>query len=241
MFFDFNQIYVFTDFDGTITKLDIGDELFIEFGTIEPYHSQLKSGEMLIHEYWHTVCNSLRDNANQQAIKNFAYAAETDAYFRQFAQYCQQNGMPLCVVSDGFDIYINAVLGKLELEWVEVKCNQMLFEEGKKAQPYFPRASESCSCLCASCKRNAILEDVPDDSLIVFIGDGYSDFCAAKHADVIFAKNELAAYCNENKIPHHPFASFFDVWQILDKLIKNRKLKIRNQALLLRKKAYETE
>ena len=231
------NIAVFTDFDGTITKLDIGDEIFKVFGEFEPHHSLLMEGTLGISEYWNIVCNSLR--VGKKEIEEFALKAETDMYFAKFAEYCKSNEIDIKVISDGFDAYIYPVLIQLGLDWVKVRCNSMKFLNGK-IEPVFPLASESCECLCASCKRNAMLNEVPEKTIIVFIGDGVSDYCAAEHADIIFAKGKLAAYCNANKLPHYPYNTFFDVIRIFEKIFPD-KLKQRNQADLLRRKAFETE
>ena len=60
------------------------------------------------------------------------------------------------IISDGFDVYINAILRTQALENVNVHCNKMLFDSGRPL-PYFTLASESCDCMVASCKRNAML------------------------------------------------------------------------------------
>jgi hypothetical protein len=125
------------------------------------------------------------------------------------------------------------------LEHLPVKSN--ILQYGEKVEPIFPGATESCKCFCASCKRNSVINQTNEDEIIVFIGDGYSDFCAAEHSDIIFAKKNLAAYCNENKLPHYPFNTFFDVKRLLSDAIKTHKLKKRNQAEMNRKKAFETE
>ncbi len=234
------DLYIFSDFDGTITKGDIGDELFRVFGKFEPYISQLLSGEIDIRRYWNLVSSELRSDVNENTIIDFALSFEVDSNFKKFAHFCRENNLPLTIISDGFDTYINPVLESIDLDWLPVFCNKMNFINNK-AIPFFPFASESCTCLCASCKRNSILSVVPENAVIVFIGDGFSDYCAAEHADIIFAKDRLAAYCNENKIPHYPFSNFFEVQRILSDVIKNKKYKIRNQAKLLRKKAYEVE
>jgi len=57
----------------------------------------------------------------------------------------------------------------------------------------------------------------------------------------VFAKKNLAAYCNANKIPHHPFKNFFDVKKILNDLILKKKVKKRNIASIKRKNAFEAE
>jgi 2,3-diketo-5-methylthio-1-phosphopentane phosphatase len=234
------QLFVFTDFDGTITIKDIGDELFRKYSKFDFYIQKLLSGEITIHQYWIEVCKNLDKNLNIETIRQFALSFEVDPYFKQFACFCEQNQVQLSIVSDGFDTYINPIIQSLQLNKIEIFCNTLIFEK-KNIIPIFPYASESCKCLCASCKRNTILSNIPENAVIVFIGDGFSDYCAAEHSDIIFAKDKLAAYCNENKIPHYPFSTFLDVRRILEDIIRKKKYKIRNQARLLRKKAYETE
>ncbi len=236
------NISIFTDFDGTITKKDIGDELFRRFGEFEPHHTKFVNGYITIYDYWHIVCSKLDKNIGFEDIRSFALKAETDSYFPRFAEFCKDNGLKLSIVSDGFDAYIYPILNKLELGGLSVFCNELYRDAESAYVPHFPLAGESCTCPCASCKRNAVLTSIADDDIVVYIGDGLSDFCAAEHADIIFAKKKLAAHCNQNRIPHYPFTTFFDVLRILKKILSEKtRLKGRHQARLLRKKAYETE
>ena len=52
----------------------------------------------------------------------------------------------------------------------------------------------------------------------VFIGDGFSDFDAARAADRRFAKRgrALARYLSDNSIPFTPFATFAEITTALD-------------------------
>ncbi len=233
------KIRVFVDFDGTITKKDIGDELFIEHGKFEPYHTQLIEKQIDIYEYWHKLCGSLERGISPGFIEKYAQNFETDPYFGKFAAFCKENEIPLAVVSDGYREYINPVLAKTGAD-VPVFCNKMNFRE-EGVEPEFPYSSESCDCFCASCKRNTIISQTPPDEIIVYIGDGYSDYCAAEHSDIIFAKRHLAAYCNEKRLPHYPWDTFFDVKRLLESLLVKGSQRIRHQAWLKRKKAFEYE
>ncbi len=228
-------VYAFTDFDGTITIKDIGDEIFKKFGVFEPYNSLLKKGELEIETYWQILFDKL--DATKEEIENYALEAEIDPYFKKFVDFCREKNVNLTIVSDGFDIYIDPILNKLGVADIPVFKNAAVFEEGK-FKPVYPYASESCKCPSASCKRNEILSVAPDEAFIIYIGDGYSDFCAAEHSDVVFAKKELAAHCSKNKIPHYPYSSFFDVIAILEKIIERGELKTRRQAQILRRKAF---
>ncbi len=234
-------INVFCDFDGTITKKDLGDEVFKIFGSFEPLHSQLFAGEITISEYWHSVFATLRPGITAGDIRRFALEQETDAYFPQFAEWCRSAGIPLAVVSDGYDAYINPVLESIGLSGLKVYCNRMIFREGSSPEPFFTGATESCRCLSASCKRNALLKDTPDEAILVYIGDGASDYCPAEHSDIVFAKKNLAAYCNKYRVPHYPFSTFFDIYKTMKDIVTKGKLKHRHQAALRRKNAYEAE
>lgn len=236
----YSGISVFSDFDGTIINRDLGDEVFKHFAVFEPYNSMLKAGEIKIKEYWQTLCRHLPNEINEEKIKLFALeCAEIDSNFKSFVEYCQISGFDFTVVSDGFSVYIDAILKKAGVD-VKYYSNKLIFKENS-IEPYFPGATESCTCLCASCKRNSVITNCPPDNIIVFIGDGYSDFCAAEHSDIVFAKGNLAAYCNKNRIPHYPFTNFFDVKRILSNAIQNNKIRPRHQAYLKRKEAFETE
>jgi 2,3-diketo-5-methylthio-1-phosphopentane phosphatase len=240
------NISIFTDFDGTITYKDIGDELFRDFGELEPYHSWLDSGGITIDEYWKIAFSNLKQNLNKSQIADYALTFEVDPFFKDFANFCIENKIELSVISDGFEEYILPVLNNIGLNTLPVFCNKLIFNDSSLPSPFFRYASESCTWLCeyrksASCKRNSMLVASPPENVIVYIGDGVTDYCAAQHSDIIFAKKILAALCNKNKIPHYPFNNFLDIIHTLRDIIEKNNYKIRRQAQLLRKKAFEIE
>lgn len=229
------KIAVFCDFDGTVTRKDSGDEFFRRFGDFEPHIADLNAGRTTVAEYYRKVCASLPEGLADEHIEEFAAGCEVDAYFAEFVRFCRERSLPLVIVSDGFDRYIVPILRRTG-EQVPLRCNVL---DG--IRPVFPCASESCGCFCASCKRNILLETTDDSTVIVYIGDGLSDVCAAEHADMVFAKGALAAYCNRQKIPHHPFRTFADVLYVLRKNLGDRSIRPRRQAQLKRITAYEAE
>jgi 2-hydroxy-3-keto-5-methylthiopentenyl-1-phosphate phosphatase len=86
-----------------------------------------------------------------------------------------------------------------------------------------------------------VLGESHEDDVIVYIGDGRSDTCAVQHADVVFAKDYLAAWCTEQRIPHHPYRTLSDVQRILASKLATGALRQRRQAVLARKAAYLEE
>ncbi len=245
------NITVFSDFDGTIIRKDIGDELFIQCGEFEPWHSMLKSGDMHIKDYWRKVFSTIRipeglsdrhSAISPEFFKDFVLQYDIDRYFKVFYDYCQKLGIEVGIISDGYKDYICPVMQELGIVDIDVFANELNYLPDGTVEPHYYGESESCECSwSASCKRNTVLVNTPPDNIIVYIGDGYSDLCGAEHSDIVFAKGKLASYCFEKKIPHYNFQNFFDVYRIFSKLIDLKKYKIRHQAFLKRKKAFECE
>jgi 2,3-diketo-5-methylthio-1-phosphopentane phosphatase len=232
-------VLVFCDFDGTIAQRDVGDAVFQYFGVFEPYHSNLLSGKITVTEYYQRAISSAQ-NFTPESIAHLSEQFEIDAYFPQFYHFCTQKNIPLTILSDGFLEYIYPMLASVGITDANVRANY-LEVQNFEIQPIFPTASESCRCFCASCKRNSMLSTSAPDSIFVYIGDGLSDTCAASHADIIFAKNKLAAFCNQHRIPHYPFHTFFDILRRMEIIVSSPHTKTRRQAELMRKKSIEIE
>ena len=64
-----------------------------------------------------------------------------------------------------------------------------------------------------------MLTNSGDDEIIICIGEGYSDRCAAKYADIVFAKDELAVYCRGEGIPFYEYTSFRQITERLEQML----------------------
>lgn len=234
--------HIFSDFDGTITISDVCIDIIEKFGQLEPFLSKLSSGEIKLREFW---LNTLRTIPKDLGIEElYAFAkdkAEVDKFFNDFIAFCRQRGIPFEILSDGFDFYIKAILENLGHNSISFFANSIV-KLGDYFYPVFNYANESCQCEnVGSCKRNLALSLLKDDEVLIYIGDGYSDFCMVEYSDIIFAKGILSKYCNKHRIPHYNYKTFFDIIYILRKLCDYKLLKPRRQAQLHRKKAFEIE
>jgi len=166
---------------------------------------------------------------------------QVDPYFVEFVNFCKENQIPFEILSDGFDFYIQATLDKFGITDIPYFGNQLV-NTNDHYEPVFVYANESCQCEnVGSCKRNIALSRLADDEVLVYIGDGYSDFCMVEYSDIIFAKSILSRYCNEKRIPHYNYKTFHEIINVLKKLLREKKIKPRRQAQLNRKKAFEIE
>jgi len=68
------------------------------------------------------------------------------------------------------------------------------------------RDDVACATCGEPCKRGALAA-----SPYLYVGDGYSDRCAALAAARVFARDGLAAYLDEEGVPYQAFADLHDV------------------------------
>jgi 2-hydroxy-3-keto-5-methylthiopentenyl-1-phosphate phosphatase len=68
------------------------------------------------------------------------------------------------------------------------------------------RDEAACADCGEPCKRAAL----PDGEL-VYVGDGYSDRCAALRADRVFARDGLARFLEARGTPYEPYADLHEV------------------------------
>ncbi len=217
---------IFVDFDGTITKVDVGEELFLNFGNYEQNRILIDNwnvGGMNAWNGWRALCNSV-EKADKNEMIEYLNKIEIDPAFRNFVSFCEEKSLPIKIISDGFDFYINTILEKENLSYLEFSSNVLEFTDNKKLIPHFPNAQEDCNC-CGNCKRNYVLDNSSDEDFTVYIGDGVSDRCPIQYCDFIFAKNSLLKFCEVNRITYFPYNDFSDVKNKLEELLNKKRLK----------------
>jgi len=207
---NFDAIYC--DFDGTITKRDSVNEFF------ELYAPNWLNSEKL----WIEGKISSRENAiiqvgllkniSQKQLDDYINSIEIDDYFLEFVEFVKSNNIKLTILSDGFDLFIQKVLERYNLD-IPYYANKLIYKDGKFSIE-FPYYNENCDKKAGMCKCQKVKE-----KSFCYIGDGTSDLCIASKADVLFASKNLHIYCKENNIKHSHFISFHSIIESLDKCI----------------------
>ncbi len=229
----------FIDFDGTITKRDVGDALFETFGGeqckefVKEYREE-KLSAVQCFEKETAACG----NVDLQTFHSFLDSQEIDETFPEFIEYCKKNQYEFAILSDGMDYYIKRILTTHGLADVPVYSNIMNLVPGEvngtvRFVPSFPYTDEVCE-RCASCKRNHMLTLTGDDDIIIYIGEGYSDRCPVQYADVVFAKDDLLKYCRREEIPHAEYKTFGDIVKYIEKMTTSKgttKIRLRKRRL----------
>jgi 2,3-diketo-5-methylthio-1-phosphopentane phosphatase len=194
------------DFDGTITDVDVVDSIIEEFA---------ESGWEAIEELWlRGAIGSAECLRRQVALINapvitlldYVDSFKIDPHFSGFVNYLREKGMPFAIVSDGFRVLIERILNNAGIGGIpSIYANDLVEADGRLVITH-PHSAEGCpsgTCKCMA-MRNAGLP-------VRLIGDGHSDFCAAREASMVFSKGELSRYCRENAIQFYEFDSFKDI------------------------------
>ena len=198
----------YSDFDGTIATVDVGNVVLNEFaGPVwEPLAKAYVKGDINSQQCLSEQYSYFR--ATEEEFKEFILTLEIDPFFPAFHKTLKQNGHDLVVLSDGMRQYIDILFEKYSVEGVDVRSNSMKFD-GNSVKISFPHLNPDCDVEMANCKCSHIINGVRK----VYIGDGVSDACAARNADVVYAKvgRELKSILELEGREVRPFKTFEDV------------------------------
>jgi 2,3-diketo-5-methylthio-1-phosphopentane phosphatase len=202
---------VFLDFDGTITRRDTCVHLLERLAPADwrrfsdAYAAGTIGSRECIQEEWALV----RD-AGEDVLRAVAAEVSVDPSFLALVGGLRAAGADVTVVSDGFGFHAEAVC---QNAGVPVITNAVEWSTGELT---FPNLDRCCPCsTCGTCKQAPIKEAGRRGRTTVFVGDGISDRKAALLADVLFAKDDLADWCDEAGVDYRPFATLADVARAL--------------------------
>ena len=231
---------IYCDFDATVTENDVWHKLFERFGKPEAFTiwKEFGRGKITAAQCIEFACSTV-SGADPNELLTLFESQPLRAGFAEFAAFCKSNSIDLRIVSDGFSGYIRPILKINNLD-LPYHANDIEPTESGTVSIDFRNGRESCRA-CAACKCGDIITTSGDEDTIVYVGDGYSDVCPVKIADVVFARDTLLRFCSEQGIPHHPFTNFFEVAAILKNYIKERPKYKREQARRARKQLIMAE
>ncbi len=211
-----------SDFDGTISLHDTGLEMMTRLNLEAAWEleDRWRGGEI----------GSAECLAGQWAMVTLPEAEllallddlPLDPDFPAFVQLCRERGADLAVLSDGLDLYVNRMLARLGLrtcfrpeklpplsECVATYANHGEWTpQGVRVS--FAGDARECDA-CGNCKSAWLRVLRPGHRRVIYLGDGYSDMCVARHVEVRFAKGHLAEFCDQQGLAYHPLGSFAEV------------------------------
>jgi 2,3-diketo-5-methylthio-1-phosphopentane phosphatase len=211
------RLHVFSDFDGTITERDtlvFLTERLGGGGRMQAVTERLaKEGKISLRQCIAGNMRSIRAPF-AEAVRLLRETIRIDPTFAGFARWCADRQVPLTVLSAGFKEIVALYLPPADFPGLEVRANTLVPDQRKGWQCVFRDRSP-----LGDDKAGALREARARGQYTVFVGDGMSDHAPAEVADAVFAKPDLARWCESRGIACRRFATFDDVAHHLAELL----------------------
>ncbi|HET7568552.1 MAG TPA: HAD-IB family phosphatase [Gaiellaceae bacterium] len=188
------------DWDGTVTETDSLWMALDRFGDPEVFarvEGALTEGRLSFREVMELEFATVTATVDEVA----GHLLREVRIRPGFAELAAAEG-PL-VLSSGFHELIEPLLAREGVQ-LEVRANRL--DPRPDGWRVLWRDPEPCPHCGDLCKRRTL----PDGPL-AYVGDGYSDRCAALVADRVFARDGLAEWLEREGVPFERFADFYDV------------------------------
>ena len=213
---------VFIDFDNTITLGDVLDGVIERFAVGDEW--RVLEDEWAAGRIGARACLDGQMRALHGTWPDFVQHLDTvklDPGFVALRDLLRQAEVELTIVSDNFDRFIAHILRQQQLADVPFFANRLECR-GDRVIPSFPHANPACPD-CAHCKKTHFLPPNDDARRVVYIGDGRSDLCPSRHADLVFAKSSLLARLRAEGVPCIAYDTLAQVTAHLSEIIHERR------------------
>jgi 2-hydroxy-3-keto-5-methylthiopentenyl-1-phosphate phosphatase len=211
------SLLIACDFDGTITRHDTLHLIIDAFGTrglwqaLEP---RLRAGELTIEQAMAEEFASVR--ATPEEVRALVVReAGLRRGFPELVDWSRDRGHRLVVVSSGFRSVIDALLAHWGIAGLPVTSNEARFSE-EGCELIWSDRGDDCPECGRRCKRYDLRDHLRPGERLVYVGDGISDRCGCRMAELIFARHHLARDLTADGVPFIPFEDFVEVRERLD-------------------------
>lgn len=130
--------------------------------------------------------------------------------FESFIHSCGQLSWNVAVVSGGFDFFVHPVINRLSTP-VDIYCNTIDCTSDKMRVRWGFLCDDTCDGQCGLCKPSVMRHLASNRTKFMVIGDGVTDFKAARLADYVFARSSLLDLVRTQSVPFSAFDTFYDI------------------------------
>ncbi|MBI3322426.1 MAG: HAD-IB family phosphatase [Candidatus Omnitrophica bacterium] len=204
------QLLIGCDFDGTVTLQDTLVEILDRYGSPEwrQVQERVVAGELTIREGLRQEMATVRAGV-EEVRALLAERVQVDPAFPGFLNRMRERGVPVILLSGGFDLCVETVMVKSGAWPIPFLANRLRKDNGSW-EVEFPYPSAACEA-CGHCKGDPIRAWKEQGYTAVFAGNGVTDRCGALAADLTFAKDELGTWCAGRGIAALSFDTFADI------------------------------
>jgi 2-hydroxy-3-keto-5-methylthiopentenyl-1-phosphate phosphatase len=195
---------VVLDWDGTVTERDTLALVVEWFGDGATYR---RNGPLIGRSLTHDEALISSFATIQARLPEVIDRLRATVRLRPGFRELVERRRPL-VVSSGFHELIEPVLAREGIE-VELLANHL----DARSDGWHVRFRDAAVCtVCGEpCKRSAL-----PSGAVAYVGDGYSDRCAALAATRVFATGGLAEWLTSRGVAYERFENFYDVLAALE-------------------------
>jgi 2-hydroxy-3-keto-5-methylthiopentenyl-1-phosphate phosphatase len=218
---------LFLDFDGTISRRDAVDAILETFADPQwlTFEAEWRAGRIGSRDCLRAQMSLVR--ASRKQIDALLDGIGIDEDLVALLEMCAMQDIPAHIVSDGFDYCIRRILSGASKRVTAFLrggrvCAGHLESRGHLWRTEFPFFHQTCGHGCATCKPAVMRLLNKTNAPAIFVGDGFSDRYAVESADLVFAKDGLAAYCTEQSIEHTRYQDLGDVAAHIDRWLAGR-------------------
>lgn len=213
---DLNNAVVLSDFDGTITTFDTNVSLFNRLENkehIEKLRKRYRNEEIDLKVLFDLHFKNV-SLSEQQYLDYILKEIKLQKGFNRFYYKLKDKGIPLSIISGGFETGIKPFLKKHGFEDIPVYANKLIFDGNKVKVEYYDEeylghAVNEDNYI--DCKVEILNNYRKKYDTIIFLGDGSTDIHIAERADILFAKDYLEEYCIEKHIDYIEWKDFDDI------------------------------
>jgi 2-hydroxy-3-keto-5-methylthiopentenyl-1-phosphate phosphatase len=209
---------IFCDFDGTICIPDSSEYLLEKFGT--PRWMELER------EVWEGKITEREAFALQletmhvdwpEACAELLRGVRVREGFAEFVEWTKRMRISFTILSSGLRILLDELLRQWGIAGVPVFCQDAAISDGNWRLVAY--AGERFEEHCSLCKCVYLEEQRAAGKKIVYIGDGFTDICPSRRADILFATGHLSRLWRENGSRRfYSFETFHDIERQLSAL-----------------------
>lgn len=206
------QRCVFCDFDGTITAEESLEGVFAQFApdVFDPIKKKMMALEISLRDGVRQALESI-PSARYPEILEYVKTIPIRPGFESLLDFLDDQGVPFVIVSGGLRGMIDARLGSL------VNRMHKIFAVDVDISGEFINVTSDFEGDTELVAKVDVMNLFNAKQKIV-IGDGVTDVNMAQQGSLVFARDSLAFFLDQMKLPYNQWSDFFDVQTALEAL-----------------------
>lgn len=205
------KIAVVSDFDGTLTKKDVGDMILLAFN--KATHQEIEDSYQLgvKVEEWMKIYFSRMADIDRDEIERFVYGSvEARNGFVEMVSFLSNMSIPFEIVSGGVDVYIEPFMKKYG---VFINGFYGLFKDKTVSYPFLDNMTLSEF----KASRVSYYRDL--GYTVVFMGDSPNDYEAILLADIRFATLRLSNILRSEGRNFFAYEDLVDIIKVINETL----------------------